>query len=152
MLGVGHDVGCGDVGVRAYEAVKLAYIAAAEFFLLGHGECSGVADNAAFGAAQGDVRNGAFPGHPHREGAYGVCGFVWVETDAAFAWASGVVVEDSVGLEDLCVAIVHFDGDGEVQFFHWLAQECFQAIVKLELFGNVVELNLCVFIRVVVFV
>src|ERR1022692_2883895 len=64
------DVGCGHVALGAQELHDLGSVAASEFFQLAQREQIGIADDAAPGAAEGDVDDGALPRHPGGQGAH----------------------------------------------------------------------------------
>ena len=109
-------------------------------FLLARAQVVRVADHAALGAAQRDVDDGALPGHPHRQGADRVDRLLRVEADAALAGAAGVVVLDAEAAEDLHLAVVHPDRDGEVVFAQRDAQQVAGRLVEAEDVGGLVEL------------
>ena len=95
--------------------------------------CLGVADDAALGAAEGDVDDGALPGHPGGEGADFVEGDVGGVADAAFAGAAGDGVLDAVAGEDFDGAVVHADGDVDDDFAGGVAEHLPDAVVEVEL-------------------
>ena len=85
VLRGGHHVGGRHVGHRADVARELPHPAAADLLLLAGAQVVGIADHPALAAAQRDVRDGALPGHPHRQGAHRVDGLLGMEADAALA-------------------------------------------------------------------
>ena len=145
---MGHDVGGRHVLQGADQLGDLAHPAAADLLLLAVGELAGIADHAALAAAQGDVDHGRLPGHPGGQGPHGVDGLMGVEADAALRGAAGVAVLDAEAAEDLHRAVVHADGDGEVEFADGVAQQVAGALVEAELLGDAVELLLCHFKRI----
>ena len=66
----------------------------------------GIADDAAFAAAEGDVDHGAFPGHPGGQRADFVEGDVGREADAAFGGAARNGVLHAIAGEDLQAPVV----------------------------------------------
>ncbi len=141
-LRVGADVRGGDVLARADIAPHLLHPAAAQALLLGDGEGGGVNGHAALAAAQGDIGDGALPGHPHRQGAHGVERLGGVEADAALVGAAGVVVLDAVAEEEPERAIVHAHRELELELAGGPAQDLRHLGVQVELPGDVVELAL----------
>ena len=101
--------------------------------------CLGVADDAALGSAEGDVDDGALPGHPGGEGADFVEGDVGGVADAAFAGAAGDGVLDAVAGEDFDGAVVHGDGDVDDDFAGGVAEDLPDAGVEVELRGGVIK-------------
>jgi len=68
-LFVGAHVGSGDVFFGADEFDEFGGVAAGHAFEFALRHFFGVADDSAFGSAEGDVDDGALPGHPGGEGA-----------------------------------------------------------------------------------
>ncbi len=68
----GTHIGSGHVLAGADVAPHLVHPTAAQFFLLEDGESGRVDRHATLATAQGDIGNGALPGHPHGEGAHGI--------------------------------------------------------------------------------
>ena len=68
---------------RADQRQDGAGVAAGEALEFAHGHLLGIAGDAAFGAAKGDVHDGALPCHPRGQGLDFVQGDVGVEADAA---------------------------------------------------------------------
>src|SRR5258708_19715518 len=71
----------------------------------------GVDDDAALGAAERDVDDGAFPRHPHREGFDLVQGDVGVVADAAFSRPPVDVVLHAIAGEDPVRTWAHLYGE-----------------------------------------
>ena len=96
--GVWDDTGrlCDDLG----HALELA---------LGHG--LRITDDSALGSAEGDVDDGALPGHPGGEGADLVKGDVGGVADATFGGAAGDRVLDTIAGEHFDGAVIHAYGD-----------------------------------------
>ena len=67
----------------------------------------GVADDAALGAAEGNVDDSALPGHPAGQGAHFVEGDVGRVADAAFGRAAGDGVLNAEAGEHFDATIVH---------------------------------------------
>src|SRR5512141_173177 len=114
VLGVGHDVGGGDVAEGADVLGQDPDPAAAETLLLALAEVMRVANDAALAAAERDVHDGALPGHPHRQGADRVDRLLGGEADAALAGPAGIVVLAAEAVEHADAAVVHADGDREM--------------------------------------
>jgi hypothetical protein len=110
---VGAEVGGGDVDAGAEERNHFLHVAAGEALELGLGEGHRVDDDAALGAAVGEADQGAFPAHPHGEGADFAEGDVLMEADAAFRGAGGELVLDAIAFVDDDEAVVVLDGEGD---------------------------------------
>ena len=91
-----------------------------------------VADDAALRAAERDAHQRALPRHPHRERLDLVDGDVGVVADAALRRAARDVVGDAVALEDLRRAVVHADGDRDLDRLLALAEHGDEVRVDLE--------------------
>ena len=115
-LCIGAGIGRGDVVDGADDGQDFGGISAGEAFFFAEREFFGVADDAAFGAAEGEIDQGIFPGleHGQRHDFIAVDG--GVEADAAFEGAACVVVLGAIAGEDLDVAIVHLDGAGDGEY------------------------------------
>src|SRR5713226_3533658 len=98
----------------------------------------GVDDDAALGAAEWDVDDGAFPRHPHREGFDLVQGDVGVVADAALRWPPVDVVLHAIAGEDAVRAVVHLHGEVACE----LAQDLAQPRLEPDQLGRGVELRL----------
>jgi hypothetical protein len=66
-LGVGIDVGRRDIAIRADDVHDHRRVTAGQALELGFAQFAWVADDPAFGAAEGQVDDRAFPGHPSCE-------------------------------------------------------------------------------------
>ena len=97
---VGVHVGRGNVFFRADEFDQFGGVAAGHALEFALGHLVGVADDAALGAAEGDVDDGALPGHPAGQGADFVEGDVGGVADAALGGAAGDGVLHAVAGED----------------------------------------------------
>ena len=106
--------------------------------MLAHG--SGVAGNAAFGATEGEVHQRAFPAHPHGEGGDFAEFDVWGVADAAFTWAKGQVVLDTVAGERVDFAVVHPDGEGDGDHPFWPFGAFAEFLGEVEDIGGEIEL------------
>jgi hypothetical protein len=132
VLGVRHDVRSGHITNGSDIARYRPNPRAAQSFLLALTEAVRRANHAALAATQGDVDDGALPGHPHREGPDGVDRLLRVETDSTLTGAAGVVVLDPEGAEHLHGAVVHPDREAEMILAHRLAQQIAGRLVKAE--------------------
>ena len=81
---VGVDVGRGNVFFRPDELDQLRGVAAGHALQFALRHLVRIADDAALGAAEGNVDHGALPGHPAGQGAHFVEGDVGRVADAAF--------------------------------------------------------------------
>ncbi len=109
----GHDllvrahVGAHDVGMRADERDHLLHVTARDGFELVPRKLGRIAGDAAFRAAVGQIRERAFPAHPHGERGGFTHGKRGGEPGAALGRAEGEVVLDAVALEGLRAAVIH---------------------------------------------
>jgi len=55
-----------------------------------------------------------------------------VEAEAAFVWAAGVVVLDSVAFEEFVVSVVHFDWEVDHDFIFWLSEDDACAVFEVD--------------------
>ena len=113
-VGVGVHVGRRDVGVGPDGVAQGGDEAPGDAALLVHRQLGGVALHPALGPAEGDVRDGALPGHPRGQGLDLVLVHRGVEADAALARAASGVVQHPVAAEDVHLAVVHDDGQGDL--------------------------------------
>src|SRR5205823_3946905 len=97
--GVGVDVRGRDVHVGADVVAQVGDVAAGDAAQHRLAQLLGVAGHAPLGAAEGDVGDGALPGHPGGQGAHLVEGDVGVVADAALARPADVAVQDAVAAE-----------------------------------------------------
>ena len=128
---VGVHVGRGDVFFRADEGDEFGGVAAGHALELALGHVFGVADDATLGSAEGDVDDGALPGHPAGEGADFVERDVGRVADASLGGAAGLGVLDAVTGEDLDGAVIHGDGDVDDDFAGGIAEDLPDALVEV---------------------
>jgi len=138
-LFVGAHVGGGDIFFRSDEFDEFGGVAAGHALEFALGHFFGVADDATLGSAEGDVDDGALPGHPGGEGADFVERDVGGVADAAFSGAAGDGVLDAVAGEDFDGAIVHADGDVHDEFAGGLAEDPPNTLIEVEFFCCEVE-------------
>src|SRR6202789_3324537 len=136
---VGVHVGRGDVFFRADELDERGSVAAGHALELALGHVLWVADDAALGSAEGDVDDGALPGHPGGEGADFVERDVGRVADAAFGGAARDGVLDAIAGEDFDAAVVHGDGDVDDDLAGGVAQDFPDAGFEVESSGGLVE-------------
>ena len=98
-LRAGADVGRRNVDGRADQVEDLGDVAAGDALELTVGHLQRIARDAALGAAERDVDDGALPGHPGGQRLAVVEIDVGVVADAALAGAARVVVDDPIALE-----------------------------------------------------
>jgi len=132
-------VGCGDVFFRADEFDEFGGVAASHALELALGHFFGVADDASLGSAEGDVDDGALPGHPGGEGADFIQSYVGRVADATLCGAARDGVLDAIAGEDLDGAVVHADGDVDDEFAGGVAEDFPDAGIKVEFCGGEVE-------------
>src|SRR5262249_17473068 len=96
----------------------------------------------ALAAAERQIHDGRLPGHPRRERAHGVDRFVGMKTDAAFRRPARVVVLHAEPLEHLHVAVIHADGERDVQLADGFAKHGAKSGIEIEKLGGGVELML----------
>src|SRR5258708_16631400 len=101
-----------------------------------------VDDDAALGAAERNVDDGAFPRHPHREGFDLVQGYVGVVADAALRRPPVDVVLHAIAGEDAVRAIVHLHAEVAALLALDLAQNLTQPRLEPDQLGRGVELRL----------
>ena len=136
---VGVDVGSGNVFFGADELDQLGGVAAGHALQFAARHVLGIADDAALGAAEGDVHHRALPGHPTGQGADFVERDVGSIADAALGRAARDGVLHAVAGEDFELPVVHHDRDVDDDFAVGLLQHAPQARIEIELFGGDVE-------------
>ncbi len=138
-------IGCGHVIAGADEFPDNIHVTASQSFFFADRQGCGIHDDAAFTAAQRDVGDSAFPGHPGRQSADGVQGLGGMPADAALIGAAGVIVLNTEALEYTKGTVIHANGDAEAEFAHWPAQHFTYFAVKTQQISYVIELSLCHF-------
>ena len=141
-LAVRVHVRRGDVPLGPDDDADLGRVAAGQALELAQRELLGIDDDAALGAAVGDVDDRALPGHPHRQGLDLVEGHALVVADAALGRAAAQVVLDAIAGEDLDAAVVHLHREVDDQLAPRLAQDPAQAGIEVQPLGRQVELLL----------
>ena len=136
---IGVHVGRGDVDFRADELEDLGGIAARDALELAGREQTGIADDAAFSAAEGNVGDGALPGHPGGQGADFIEGDVGRVADAALGGAARDGMLDAIAGEDFQTAVVEHDRNVHDDFARRRAQHLLHAVVQAEARGGFVE-------------
>jgi hypothetical protein len=129
-----------DVSVRPYDGSNLESIATRQAFKLAPGKAFGVADHSSLAAAVRDADRGALPSHPRGQGFDFIYGHVRVVAYAALGGAARDVVLHAIALEDLYVAAVHLDGDGDYELSFRVAQDVAHGSFKLKEICGAVEL------------
>jgi len=120
---VGVHVGGGHVFFGADELDEFGGIAASHALEFALRHFLRIADDSAFGAPEGDVDDGALPGHPGGEGADFVESDVRRVTDAAFGGTTSDGVLHAVAGEDFDRAVIHADGDVNDDLTGWVAED-----------------------------
>ena len=141
-LGVGPDVGRGDVAVRPDDRLQLGREPAGHGLQLLGAHRARIARHAALRAAERHVDERALPGHPHREGADVVQVGLGVEPQPALGRAAGDVVLDAEAGEhaDRSVVELHRELDDELALGD--PEDLAQAGLDVEVRGGGVVLGL----------
>jgi hypothetical protein len=142
VLRVRHHVRRRHVAQRPDVARHLSHPAAAEQLLLALAQVVRVADHATLGPTQGDVHDGALPGHPHGQGANRVQRLLGVEADATLRGAARIIVLDAEAPEYGDPSVVHPHRDQERVLADGPAQQLARRRVEGQEFGHTVELSL----------
>ncbi len=145
---VGVDVGRGHVFLRADELDELGGVAAGHALQFAARHVLGIADDAALGAAEGNVHHRALPGHPARQRAHFVERDVGRIANAALGRAAGDGVLHPISGEDLQLSVVHVDRDVDDDLAVGLLQHPPQPFVELQFFGSQVEAGSLLFPRI----
>src|SRR4029077_18008701 len=112
------------------------------------GHFAGIADDAALGAAEGDVYDSAFPGHPGGEGANFIDGDVRGKADAALTWAPNRGMEHPVTGENLELTVVHANRNVKGDFLVWIFQITINALLEAKFVGGDFKTRLGVLINI----
>ena len=104
--------------------------------------CLGIADDAALGAAERNVDQRAFPGHPHRQRLDLVERHVGMEADAALARSARQVVLHAIAGKHAKGAVVHADGNRNLEHALGLTQIAVERFVQTDQQPDFVELAL----------
>ena len=104
-------------------------------------ERAGVTRDAALGAAEGHVDEGALPGHPHGQGAHVIEVRPRVEAKAALGRPARRAVLDAVAGEDLDAAVItpHREVHGPLALAH--REEAAHALLEGKVIGRGAELG-----------
>jgi hypothetical protein len=138
----GIDVGGRYVLIGTDDEGYLAGKAARQILQLLHRHRLGIADHAAFGAAERNIDERALPRHPHRKGLDFVERHVRMKTDAALRRPARHIVLHAVTAKDLVTAGIHARRDGHFQNAARFAQELVDRVGKTDEPGDFVELSL----------
>ncbi len=136
---IGVDVGRGNILLRPDEVDDLRRVAARHALQFALAHRLGVADDAALGAAEGNVDHGALPGHPTGQRAHFVQRDVGRVADAALARAAGNVVLHPEAGEHLDVAVIHGHRKMNNDFARRRSQQLPQAFIQVELACRKIE-------------
>ena len=101
-----------------------------------------IADDAALGAAEGDVDHGAFPGHPGGQRAHFVERDIGRKADAAFAGSARDGMLHPIAGENFQPAVVKQDRDVNGDLLGGRAQDLAHAVVKIQMLSGFVEARL----------
>ncbi len=140
---VGADVRRGDVLLGTDLVDDLDRIATRHALELAARELLRVDDDAALRPAERNSHQRALPRHPHRERLHLVDRDVGVIADAALRRAARDVVRDAVALEDARRAVIHVDGDGDLDGPLAVAEDADEVGVDLECRADAPQLLAC---------
>ena len=136
---VGVDVGRRHVFLRADRVDDFRDVAARQRFDLALRHLRRIADDAAFAAAERDVRDRALPRHPRGERGHFVERDAGVIADAAFGRAERDVVLDAEAGEHFDLAVVHLHRTGDDDLPLRVGEDLPDAGVEIEQSGGDVE-------------
>ena len=108
-LGVGAQIGGGDVAIGAQDVLNVLGIAPGNRIKLPFAERQGIQLDATLGAPEWQVEQRGLPGHQHGQSADFVLVGHGVVAKAALVGAAGAVVLDAVAVEHLDAPVVHAD-------------------------------------------
>ena len=145
---VGANVRCRDIALGTEPVRKLRSVAAGEALEFVARHFAGIADDATLGAAEGNVNDRAFPGHPGGEGADFVEGDIGCEADAAFAGTADGGVQDAIADENFQLSIVHANGNVQSDFFIGIFKIAIDALLQTELIGGYFKTRLGVLVYI----
>src|SRR5215204_5945968 len=138
-LGVGPDVGSGDVALGSQHLLDLVHERAGDLLDLGGFELTRVDVHAALGAAEGDFGDRGLPRHQLRKGTHFVEVHVGVETDAALVGPAGAVVLHAVAVVDVHAPVRLLDRDLHLDLAVGGAQDGGQVVAQVHPLGRLVE-------------
>ena len=101
-----------------------------------------IADHAALGATERKIHHGALPRHPCRQRPYFVEIYVRRITNAALRWPTREIVLHAEALEDPGPAVVHRDGNRDLDRLLALGEDADQVRVDTEGLSDPTELCL----------
>ena len=139
-LGVGPDVGRGDIALGAHEGAHLARVPPGQPLQFVARELSRVARDAAFGAPEGKMHERRLPGHPHRERPNLVEPHLRAVADPSLGRAEHRAVVDPVSREEADRAVVHRDREMYDEFAVRSGQVFADAALEREMVGGGLEL------------
>ena len=136
---VGVHVRGGNVFFRADELNESGCVAPGHPLELALAHVLGIADDAAFGAPEGNVDDGALPRHPRGESADFIERDIGRVSDAALGGAARYGVLNAVAGEDFDAAVIHGDGDVNDDLAGGIAKNLPDAFVEVEATGGFIE-------------
>ena len=139
-LGVGPDIGRWDVAFRPDEGADLGGVAAGHFFKLARAQRSRVDDDPPFGAAVGQVHQGTFPGHPHRQGTTFVQRDAGMVAQPPLGRPFGHVVVDPKTRKDANVPVIHLYRKMDDQLALAAAQRAVDSFIQMHEGCNPIQL------------
>ena len=138
-LRIGVDVRRGHVAVRTDDVHDFGCVAAGDALQFAGRKQIGIADHAAFAAAERDVHHRAFPGHPGRQGAHFIERDVGSEANSALGRSANNGMLDAIAGEDLQAAVVELHRDVHRQLERRGAQHFPKTLVEAQPLGGFIE-------------
>ena len=133
---VGAEVGRGNVALGPKPLAQFGGVAARDAFEFASGELRGIADDAALGAAEGNVHHRAFPGHLAGQRAHFVQRHIGRETDAALARPAHQRMMHAITDEDFQPPVIERHGNVDGDLLVGIAHEAVNAVFETQLFGG----------------
>lgn len=137
VLGVGADVGRGDVVIRADTVGDGGREATDDALHLAVAVLAGIDLDAALAAAEGHADERALHGHEEGERLDVVEMHVVMKAEAALVGAEGVVVLNAIALEEPVVTVVHLHGEVDHDFGLGLGEDDLDAVRQTHQLGGV---------------
>ncbi len=140
-LGIGTDVRRRDVRVRPDQHLELGGKAAGERLGLARAHRPGIAGDTALRAAEGNVHEGALPGHPHRQRADLVEVGGGVIAEPTLGRPSSHVVLDPIAGEHAHTAVVQPDREANRELAVRRPKRLAHSRIEVKVVGSSVELG-----------
>ena len=138
----GHDLLVGaqvrrrNVALGTEPLDQFGCVAPRDAFEFAAREFGGIADDAALGSAEGNIHDGAFPGHLAGQGAHFVERHVGRKTNAALARPAHQRVMHAITDENFELSAIERHRDVHGDLFVGIAHEAVDALFQAQLFGG----------------